>query len=215
MQTRKAGLKAVTQSIWVQVFQICHRFETFPQGKNYKGYFPRFSFTDSVSCLERSFVLTCIEFWPEKPSPILCSKVLYSCHRDTTSLFKQNKWVCFFQPRLLPQIVAGVFPCVWPVGLFRAIFTFRASKCLSHVFPQVWAAENPIMTNIGIDRYLTQMKMLIDSSLLSHSWLTQSWEHLQASRKKGGWFCLCPWILYDSVLAVTFCYPKSSWKVLQ
>lgn len=123
--------------------------------------------------------------------------------------------VGFFQPRLSPQVVAGVFPSVWTAAKMGL---FRASKNLSLAFPQFCTAKSRSLTSAGTDRYLTQMKMPINSDLLSHSWLTQSPRappDRQEERKRTWVVLSVPSNPDDSVLAVTFCYPKPSWKVLQ
>lgn len=138
-------------------FSVLPQIWYLSSGQKPQRLFSRAQFYRSpVSCLETSFVLVCIEFWPEKSSCTLCSEVLYSYHRGTTNLFKQKnvqKMLVFFQPHPLPQTVPDVFLCVWIAakgGPFWAIFTIRTSKCLSHVLPQVCTAGNPIVTDIGI-----------------------------------------------------------------
>lgn len=133
-------------------FSVSPQIQYLSSGQKSQKLFSRAQFYPSpVSCLERSFVLTCTEFWPEKPS--LLYAVRYFTHATELPHVCLNKGLfnAFSQPHLLPETVDGVFLRVWTAekgGLLRVFFRFRASKCLSHVYPQVCTAGNPIVTNI-------------------------------------------------------------------
>lgn len=67
-EKQESWSQAVTQSIWVHFFQFCHRFNTFPQGKNHKSYFPGLSFTQVLSHAWRDLLsLPALSFGQKNP----------------------------------------------------------------------------------------------------------------------------------------------------